>query len=122
MNSLLLQQILSAAVAGYYDILAALLEMLRQNGAALGLMIPGLPEQLGLYNGNGVDVTRDGVPLYRAVVRRRGDVFRSPMAFGQAVQAALDETCYANCMTRLRLLRVDTLPGDCVGLTLTWEG
>jgi len=122
MNSLLLQQILAMAAAGYYDVLTVLAEMLHREGAALGLMAPGLPEQLGLYNGSGVDVTRDGVPLYRAVVRRRGDVFRSPMAFGQAVQAALDEICYANCMTRLRLLRVDTLPGGYVGLTLSVEG
>ena len=57
--------------------------------------------------------------LYYAVVKRRGDMFRSPMAFGRAVQDALDETTYANCLDRLRLLRVDQLPGGFVGLTMT---
>jgi len=106
----------------YFEILYILLEMLHHNGTALGLMAPGLPEQLGLYNGKGVDVTSDGVPLYRAVVRRRGNTpFRSPLAFGQAVQDALDEACYSSGFYRLRLLRVDPLPGGCVGLTLTVE-
>lgn len=41
------------------------------------------------------------------------------MAFGRAVQEALDETTYANCLDRLRLLRVDQLPGGFVGLTMT---
>lgn len=56
-------------------------------------MAPGIPDQLAVSNG--VDVTANGLPLYYAVVKRRGDMFRSPMAFGRAVQDALDETTYA---------------------------
>lgn len=120
MNNFQLQQILMMAAAGYPDVLAVLVEMLRRNAANLGLMAPGIPDQLAVSNG--VDVTANGLPLYYAVVKRRGDMFRSPMAFGRAVQDALDETTYANCLDRLRLLRVDQLPGGFVGLTLTVEG
>ena len=72
--------------------------------------------------GNGVDVTGNGLPLFRAVVKRRGNVFNSPLAFGQAVQEALDVTTYRYCLERLRLLRVDQLPGGYIGLTLTVGG
>lgn len=122
MNRQLLNQLLMMAAAGYYDVLCVLLEMLRRYASTLGLMAPGLPEQLALSNGNGVDVTGNGLPLFRAVVKRRGNAFNSPLAFGKAVQEALDATCYANCCNRLRLLRVDQLPGGYVGLTLTVEG
>ena len=117
MNNFQLRNILMMAAAYYPDVLAVLVEMLRHNADALGLMAPGIPEQLAICNG--VDVTANGLPLFRAVVKRRGDVFRSPMAFGRAVQEALDETTYANCLDRLRLLRVDQLPGGFVGLTMT---
>lgn len=117
MNNFQLQQILMMAAAGYPDVLAVLVEMLRKYAATLGLMAPGIPEQLAIDNG--VGVTANGVPLYYAVVKRHGDMFRSPMAFGRAVQEALDATTYANCLDRLRLLRVDQLPGGYVGLTLT---
>lgn len=122
MNSLLIQQILMMAAAGYPDVLSVLAETLRQNAAALGLMAPGFPEQLALNNGNGVEVTGNGLPLFRAVVKRRGNVFHSPLAFGQAVQEALDATTYRYCLDRLRLLRVDQLPDGYIGLTLTVEG
>lgn len=117
MNNFQLQQILMMAAACYPDVLAVLVEMLRHNAANLGLMAPGIPEQLAICNG--VDVTANGLPLFRAVVKRRGDVFGSPMAFGRAVQDALDETTYHYCLDRLRLLRVDQLPGGFVGLTMT---
>lgn len=117
MNNFQLRNILMMAAAYYPDVLAVLVEMLRRNAANLGLMAPGIPDQLAVSNG--VDVTANGLPLYYAVVKRRGDMFRSPMAFGRAVQDALDETTYANCLDRLRLLRVDQLPGGFVGLTLT---
>ena len=117
MNNCQLRNILMMAAAYYPDVLAVLVEMLRRNAANLGLMAPGIPDQLAVSNG--VDVTANGLPLYYAVVKRRGDMFRSPMAFGRAVQDALDETTYANCLDRLRLLRVDQLPGGFVGLTMT---
>ena len=117
MNNFQLRNILMMAAAYYPDVLAVLVEMLRHNAANLGLMAPGIPEQLAICNG--VDVTANGLPLFRAVVKRRGDVFGSPMAFGRAVQDALDETTYHYCLDRLRLLRVDQLPGGFVGLTLT---
>ena len=120
MNNLLLQQMLAMAAVGYPDVLSVLVEMLRQNATALGLMAPGLPEQLAICNG--VDVTGNGLPLFRAVVKRRGNVFNSPLAFGQAVQEALDVTTYRYCLERLRLLRVDQLPGGYIGLTLTVGG
>ena len=117
MNNFQLRNILMMAAAYYPDVLAVLVEMLRRNAANLGLMAPGIPDQLAVSNG--VDVTANGLPLYYAVVKRRGDMFRSPMACGRAVQDALDETTYANCLDRLRLLRVDQLPGGFVGLTMT---
>lgn len=122
MNLTVYRQFLAMAIAGYYDALAVLAEMLRQHAAALDLMAPGLPEQLALANGNGVDITADGFPIYRAVVKRLGNAFRSPLVFGQAIQTALDRTCYAACSDRLVLLRVDQLPGGYVGLTLTVGG
>lgn len=80
------------AIALYYDVLDIVAEMLRKYAAALGLMTPGLPEQLAVPNG--VAITDSGVPLYYVAVKRRNEQFRSPMAFGQAVQEALDATCY----------------------------
>lgn len=120
MNKQHLNQLLMMAAAGYPDVLAVLVEMLHKYGPTLGLMVPGIPEQLAIDNG--VGVTTNGIPIYQAVVKRRGDVFRSPMAFGQAVQEALDATCYQNCLPRLVLVRVDQLPGGYVGLTLTVGG
>lgn len=120
MSNYILQQILAMAAAGYYDVLCVLLEMLHRFGTTLGLMVPGFAEQLAINNG--VSVTANGVPLFYAVVRHCGASNLSPMAFGKAVQEALDATCYANCCNRLRLLRVDQLPGGCVGLTLTIGG
>lgn len=120
MNKQHLNQLLMMAAAGYPDVLAVLVEMLRKYAAALGLMVPGIPEQLAI--GNGIDVTANGVPLFRAAVKRRREVFRSPRAFGQAVQEALDLTVYENCLPRLVLVRVDQLPGGYVGLTLTVGG
>ena len=120
MNNFQLHNILMMAAACYPDVLAILVEMLRHNAANLGLMAPGIPEQLAICNS--VDVTANGLPLFRAVVKRRGDVFGSPMAFGKAIQEAIDATCYANCVQQLVLLRVDNLPGGYVGLTLTVEG
>lgn len=104
------------AIAIYYDVLDIVAEMLRKYAAALGLMTPGLPEQLAVPNG--VDVTANGVPLYYVAVKRRNEQFRSPMAFGRAVQEALEATCYANCVPPLVLLRVEQLPGGFIGLTL----
>lgn len=120
MNNLLLQQILAMAAAGYYDVLCVLFEMLHRFGTTLGLMVPGFAEQLAINNG--VGVTANGVPLFYVIVRRCGASNLSPMAFGKAIQEALDTTCYANCCDRLRLLRVDQLANGYVGLTLTVEG
>ena len=117
MNNLHLQKILLMAAEGYPDVLAVVAEMLRKYAATLGLMVPGIPDQLAV--GNGVDVTANGLPLYYAVAKRHGDMFRSPMAFGKAIQEAIDATCYANCVPPLVLLRVQQLPGGFVGLTLT---
>ena len=116
MNQILNQRLMMA-MALYYDVLDVVAEMLRKYAPALGLMTPGLPEQLAVPNG--VAITDSGVPLYYVAVKRRNEQFRSPMAFGRAVQEALDETTYANCLDRLRLLRVDQLPGGFVGLTMT---
>lgn len=118
---LTIQQRLMMAAAMYPGVLATLAETLRQNAAALGLMAPGLPEQLALDNGNGVDVTANGLPLFRAVVRRRGESNLSPMAFGRAMQESLDAICYQYCVNSLVLLRVNQLPNGYIGLTLTVE-
>ena len=115
MNSRLNQQLMMA-IAFYPDVLALVASMLQQHAAALGLMTPGLPEQLAVPNG--VAITDSGVPLYYVAVKRRNEQFRSPMAFGRAVQEALEATCYANCVPPLVLLRVEQLPGGFVGLTL----
>ena len=118
MNILQSQQILATLAACYPNVLAVLFEMLHKFGTALGAMIPGLPDQLAVQNG--VDITPDGVPVFRAVICCRGNAFRSPMEFGRAIQDALDATCYEYCIDRLRLLRVIQLPGNRVGLVLTW--
>lgn len=120
MNKVQRNQILLAAIAIYYNVLAMLFEMMRHNAAALGLMAPGIPDQLAVYNG--VGVTENGVPFFLAAVKRRGNVFHSQMEFGRAVQEALDVTCYANCAERLVLQHVDPLPNGYIGLTLTVEG
>lgn len=117
MSIAVLHQLLMIAVANYYNVLAMLAEVLHKYGNVLALMAPGLPEQLA--SNNGVDITADGFPIYQAVVKRYGNAFRSPMTFGQAIQEALDRTCYAACSDRLVLLRVDQLPGGYVNLTLT---
>lgn len=114
-----LRQIFSIAAAGYYDVLFFLAATLHRYGPALGLMIPGFPEQLGINSG--IDVTDNGVPLYYAVVKRCGETNRPPMAFGKALQEALDATSYQNCVNRIVLLQVKPLPGGYVGLTLTVE-
>lgn len=113
-------QQLMMAIALYPDILALVASMLQQYAAALGLMAPGLPEQLAVPNG--VGVTANGVPLYYVAVKRRNEQFRSPLAFGRAVQEALEATCYASCLPPLVLLRVEQLPGGFVGLTLSVGG
>ena len=115
MNQILNQRLMMA-MALYYDVLDVVAEMLRKYAPALGLMTPGLPEQLAVPNG--VAITDSGVPLYYVAVKRRNEQFRSPMAFGRAVQEALEATCYANCCPPLVLLRVEQLPGGFVGLTL----
>ncbi|NBI10129.1 hypothetical protein D1641_08870 [Colidextribacter sp. OB.20] len=119
MNSRLNQQLMMA-IAFYPDVLALVASMLQQHAAALGLMTPGLPEQLAVPNG--VDVTANGVPLYYVAVKRRNEQFRSQMAFGKAIQEAIDATCYANCVPPLVLLRVEQLLGGYIGLTLTIGG
>lgn len=112
-----LQQICSQATADYFGVATATAETIHKN-PNLGLLPPGAVEQL-MLNG-GVGVTADGIPLFRLVARRANDDGLSPMVFGHAVQAALDKTCYGYCCNRLSLLRVDQLPGNFVGLTLTW--
>ena len=60
MNNFQLRNILMMAAAYYPDVLAVLVEMLRRNAANLGLMAPGIPDQLAVSNG--VDVTANGLP------------------------------------------------------------
>lgn len=111
-------------IQAYLNFLSVIANMLRQSGTRLGLMAPGYPEQLALNNGKDVDVAPNGIPIvYRAVVRRRSNVFRSQREFGIELQAALDETCYQACLTRLLLVGVTDLPGNRVGLEVietTW--
>ena len=113
-----MNHILMMAAAIYPEVLALVASMLQQHAAALGLMTPGLPEQLALDNG--VGVTNSGVPVFGVVVKRRQtSTFSSQLAFGRAVQEALNEVAYSNCTAPLYLLRVQQLPGGFVGLTLT---
>lgn len=109
MNNLLLMM--------YWDILIAVAGAISQNAAALGLMVPGCPEQIGLPNGV---VVANGIPYFRAVVLRRNGDTKSRLELGKAIQDALDQYCYGNFCDRLYLLRVEQLPGNYVGLTLTW--
>lgn len=120
MNKQHLGQCLASAIAIYYDVLCLVHEMLRRYGTTLSLMVPGFAEQLAINNG--VSVTANGVPLFYVIVRRCGASNLSPMAFGKAVQEALDATCYANCCDRLRLLRVEQGPSGLIALTLTIGG
>ena len=118
MNKTQLENIFRQAVSDYFGVAAITADAISKN-PNLGLLTPGTPNQLMVNNG--VAVTADGVPVFRAVaIKHRGDIFRSPMEFGQALQGALDAVCYANCLNRLRLVRVNQLPGNYVVLTLTW--
>lgn len=119
MNNLNQQLMMAAAI--YPDILAIVTELLHRYAAALGLMVPGVPEQLALDNG--VGVTNSGVPVFGVVVKRRQtSSFSSQLAFGRAVQEALNEVAYSTCSVPLYLLSVKPLPGGFVGLTLTVGG
>lgn len=100
----------------YRAILAMVAEMLRQHGAALGLMAPGYLEQLG--RDDGVSVAPDGSLSFWAIVRRRSSKFQSPMQFGLAIQDALDQTCYEYWTDRICLKRLYNLPNNRVGLEL----
>ena len=113
-----LQQIFINAVTAYPDVLSILAETLRQHAAALGLLAPGFPQQLGIDNG--VGVTANGQPLFYAVVPRRS---RSISIRGMcvALQEALDETCYSSGLGWLYVLQIQVLSGGYVGLTLTWR-
>lgn len=108
----------------YSNILRILHVMLCQYGKALGLMVPGIPEQLALANGKEIDTYMYGQPLYRVLVKQYARVYRSRQDFGDAVQNNLDATCYANVAVRLKLVKVDdTLPDNYIGLELivgTW--
>lgn len=104
----------------YYNVLMILAEMLRQYAAALGLLAPGCPEQLGLTNG--VAVTPKGQQVYRAIVRRSDSSGKLPSIreVRTAVQKALDAVCYGADFGRLYVLSAGYLPGGYVGLVLTW--
>ena len=108
----------------YYNILCMLHVMLCQYGKALGLMVPGIPEQMALANGKEIDTYVNGQPLYRVLVKQYTRVYRSRQDFGNAVQNDLDATCYASVAGRLKLVKVDdTLPDNYIGLELiegTW--
>ena len=119
MNKSVYNQILMMAAAEYYDVLSVLAEMLHQHAAALGLMAPGFPQQLGINNG--VDVTANGQPIYYAVVPcRNSREVRSIRVLRAELQDALDEVCYGADFGRLYVLSARYLPGGYVGLTLTW--
>lgn len=118
MNSFQFQQILAAAMEVYLDVLSVLAETLRQNTAALGLLAPGHPAQLALNNGNGVTVTSNGWPIFRAVAMRRNR--SSIRGMCSELQGALDAMCYGAGLDRLYVLWVQMLPGGYVGITLTW--
>lgn len=116
MNAVQYQQLLMC----YYDVLSVLAETLHQNAATLGLMAPGFPEQLGIDNG--VGVTANGLPLFRAVVPRRnsrGGV-QSIRMLRAAIQDSVDVTCFGFGLNRLCVLEARYLPGGYLGLTLTW--
>lgn len=117
LNQAQLQQIFNQAIADYFDVAYATAETIRNN-PGLRILTPGTVEQIMLNNG--VDVTADGIPRFRLIVRRADDEKRSLMADGRAIQAALDRTCYGYCCNRLSVLRLDQLPGNFLGLTLTW--
>lgn len=119
MNKSVYNQILMMAAAGYYDVLSVLAEMLHQHAAALGLMAPGFPQQLGIDNG--VAVTANGQPVYYAVVPRRNSrQVQSIRVLRADLQDALDVVCYESCISRLYVASARYLPGGYLGLTLTW--
>lgn len=103
----------------YYEVLVVLYEMLHMYGLKLGLMLPGVPEQLAVNNG--ATVASNGQPLFIVSVRAQGPI-KSFMSFGRTVQQALDCTAYRYCTNRICLLKVGPLPNGTVGLLLTVEG
>ncbi len=114
-----LQAIFNQAAVDYFDVAYATADTIHNN-VNLGLLPPGTPEQLMLNLNNGVNVTKEGIPLFHLVARRANtDNSISPMAFGRAIQAALDTTCYGCCCNRLSVVGVKFV-GSYVLLTLTW--
>lgn len=103
----------------YYEVLVVLYEMLHMYGLKLGLMLPGVPEQLAVNNG--ATVASNGQPLFLVSVRAQGPI-KSLMPFRRAVQQALDCICYRCCTNRIWLIDVRPLPNGTLGLLLTVEG
>lgn len=112
-------QIMEMLQALYYDVQRIIYEMLHVYGIKLGLMVPGVPEQLAVYNG--ATMTGNGQPLFLVSVRAQGPI-KSLMPFRRAVQQALDCICYRCCTNRIWLIDVRPLPNGTLGLLLTVEG
>lgn len=104
----------------YYEVLEVIVRMILRHGASLGLMSPASPEQLEPV-GIPSYVVINGMMVHRAVVKIFGNKIQSKrdfQRFKQAVQEALDDTCYSLGLARLYLCRATPLHGKQVGLEL----
>lgn len=108
----------------YYNVLVVVMEMILRHGTRLGLMSPPCPERLepdkiprfAFHN---------GMMIHHAVVMMFGNKVQNQrdfQLFKQAVQEALDDTCYSLGLARLYLYRATPLPGKQVGLELVIGG
>lgn len=100
----------------YYYLLNVLASLLQESGENLSLMAPGNPIQLAVPNSIRI---YNGLVLYYFGVMKSGSFnFYSTRQFGNALQSALDQFCYKNCLNEIRLLGVKGYPNGRIALAL----
>lgn len=115
-----LQQIFQQACNDYFTVAGIVADVIRNN-PDLDMLPPGDIGQLLPPDGNGVGVTKNGIPVFRVIVKCAAEgISCSPRAWGKKFQSALDRECYSNSYPRLVLLKVTPLPGGYFELILTW--
>lgn len=118
-NQKKLQQIYQQACSDYFTVTGIVAEV-SGNNPDFNILPPGDTYQLLPPDGNGVGVTKNGIPVFRVIVKCADGIPYSLRAWGKKFQLALDRECYGNYYPRLKLLKVTPLPGGYLELILTW--
>lgn len=114
-----LQQIFNQACNDYFTV-AGIVADVSGNNPDFTILPPGDTYQLLPPDGNGVGVTKNGIPVFRVIVKCADGIPCSLRAWGKKFQLALDRECYGSYYPRLKLLKVTPLPGGYLELILTW--